>query len=470
MILKVNPLKVLISLISVIAVVGCSNNSDDKKTVKSTGPDPSVGQLGLTCKEFLNTLGPDYVFETLQVPENYNQPNGVRISVGYFRPKILNSKVAIFFNGGPGGDSHSSLQILEESLKNKNLSNRISLVYLDQRGNGCSSEYPYEDKISSTYLERLSHYGSADIVKDAEVIRQKLIGNQKWIAFGQSYGGLIVHRYVADFPESLDKALTHAGSISLNAYERNLARITSQVHVWNLFAQQYPEGYSRLIKLYKFLNSNENYCLDYKVKSKPIIQCGLDIVDELGILSYLGFNDWKLLEDYLKKIIDENGNLDTSYIKKRLALFYEETSSAYNLAMTVIGVVDRGIEAMTASRCQKMYSEISQKLNLVVNDFYTECSTSMQFNYEQNESQKLLLQYISDYKNLVTLEKLKSGIAKMSNNSFYIYSGERDIFVPKGSIEPELKYILPIVNYTHFPNSGHDGFHSEDQVLQDLVK
>ena len=93
-------------------------------------------------------------------------------------------------------------------LEHRNSAQTLSMIYLDQRGNGCSDPYPagpVNTQFTTMTAQRLALYGSRSIVRDAEALRELLLGPGKsWSAFGQSFGGEIVHRYVEMLPQSPD--------------------------------------------------------------------------------------------------------------------------------------------------------------------------------------------------------------------------------------------------------------------------
>ena len=457
-------------VVSLLFIFSCQNNSDSNGQKVSNGKDPSVPSNNLavsSCDEFVQSLGADYMRDQVMVPENYQKPNENLIQVSYFRPKVLASKVVIFFNGGPGGDSHSSYSVLDKTLSDKKLKDQVSVVYLDQRGNGCSTGFPVGSVSDISYLEKLTHYGSIEIVNDAEVIRQKLMGTKPWTVFGQSYGGFLVHRYVSLFPESIVKAISHAGSISLDGFERNKSRITSQVYVWNLFAKEYPAAFDKMKKMKSFLTINKNFCIAYGPKNDSA--CGLEIMDEAGLMSNLGFNKWDRLSKAFDRYVDAQGVLNQTELKKRLDLGFQEDLPGYGPAMSVINITDRGVGSMYASVCLSIYADASAKLGVNADDYFTECSSSIQLNQEESPRRAALVKTLQPYLRLETAAELRSGILKMQPKSFYIYSGDHDTFVPEGSILPELKFINDLVNYKHFATTGHDGFYTEAEVLQQLV-
>ena len=89
-------------------------------------------------------------------------------------------------------------------------------------------------------MTRLSHYGSRGIVADAEAVRKKLLDEKPWIAFGQSYGSFIVHKYSVVAPQGLKAAFGHGSAITEDGYSRSFNRIKAQTRVLNEYFKIYP--------------------------------------------------------------------------------------------------------------------------------------------------------------------------------------------------------------------------------------
>jgi pimeloyl-ACP methyl ester carboxylesterase len=179
----------------------------------SRGPEPQVPLRSETetCARFRESLPADFESDLITVPEDWTRPLGKQIQVFYYlrRAKRADGTPAqpvVFFNGGPSFDSHGVSQMLE-SLEG---STALTFVYIDQRGTGCSDPYPSV----KTDAARLPFYGSRAIVQDAEAIRSRVFGPfTRWHAFGQSYGGFIVHRYLEIAPQGLSGAFAHGASV-----------------------------------------------------------------------------------------------------------------------------------------------------------------------------------------------------------------------------------------------------------------
>ena len=88
------------------------------------------------------------------------------------------------------------------------------VLLLDQRGTGLSTPVTAQSlrglsaKDQAAYLRR---FRADDIVRDAEAIRKRMIGDRRWTILGQSYGGFCAMRYLSASPEGLEGALITGG-------------------------------------------------------------------------------------------------------------------------------------------------------------------------------------------------------------------------------------------------------------------
>jgi hypothetical protein len=438
----------------------CNPSSTSTGEVNSpVGAEPAAfkGKAG-DCQEFIDQLPSDYFKDWIEVPENPADPNGLKINVFYYGKIKDPNNVAIFYNGGPGADSHGNHKNFEEQMEKRDLTNKISFVYMDQRGNGCSDPYPQGSE--PEVLKRLTHYGSRGIVNDSEFLRKHLLGNKPWKIFGQSYGAFIVHRYAILFPKSIVKAYGHANTLNASAEERHYFRISSQHRVLQIYLGIYPEDRERLQELNAQLT--ENFC----VGPKDDLYCGTQIISEMT--SWLGFsNRWPRMHSWLQSMVVDH-QVQKDVLEDYYQKYIYEPPSGKGWASRVIGYWDRDVTSSHSS-CVKIYDRLADlgisKDQLLLN----ECMDNIQFNYS-NKSNEYVAQTLGPKRDLMTIQEFKNALSKMKPKTFYLYSGEKDSFVPKESFQEELAIVKDLLNYTHFENSGHEGFYTEDKVWADLTQ
>ncbi len=211
---------------------GCARIDDSPATsqiIISTDVDGNTGPDSPSCKEFIQKLPSDYFHDFVWVSENPNDSDSPKIQIFYYGNKNTSQTPVVFFNGGPTSNSRGDFQVLRKTQLEHSEYAAIPFVFIDQRGTGCSTPFPRITGLAE--LPRLALYGSEGIVSDAEVIRKKLLGNRPWKIFGQSYGGMIVHRYVTQAPESVESASSHGFALTKDALATLTARIASQKRV-----------------------------------------------------------------------------------------------------------------------------------------------------------------------------------------------------------------------------------------------
>ncbi|WP_206483467.1 alpha/beta fold hydrolase [Thalassotalea sp. G2M2-11] len=160
----------------------------------------------------------------LLVPENYQQPNGEKISINFaVLPAIDNSNdkaPLMFLAGGPGQAAVSLAGGLYKAFNEVRKTRDIILV--DQRGTGQSHPLQCDNAIEmdayqslpedfdvsdvkqciSALTGDLSQYNSENAIRDFDAVRQSL-GHEKITIYGGSYGTRAGLVYMRMFPESI---------------------------------------------------------------------------------------------------------------------------------------------------------------------------------------------------------------------------------------------------------------------------
>ena len=150
------------------------------------------------------------------VPLNYNDPDGEKISVfvrevSMDRSSAIDLPFLVFFQGGPG---HESPRPITNSGWIKRATQDYRVLLLDQRGTGRSSPVTFQTMKGMSgqrMAEWLQQFRADNIVRDAETIRQALIGTEKWSILGQSLGGFCATHYLSFYPGSLETVFITGG-------------------------------------------------------------------------------------------------------------------------------------------------------------------------------------------------------------------------------------------------------------------
>jgi pimeloyl-ACP methyl ester carboxylesterase len=102
------------------------------------------------------------------------------------------------------------------------------VLLLDQRGTGRSTTANRQTLPSrgdaAQQAEYLAHFRTIDIVRDAELIRRQVAGDEPWTVLGQSFGGFCTVSYLSFAPEGVRRALICGGLPSLDAHAVDVYR------------------------------------------------------------------------------------------------------------------------------------------------------------------------------------------------------------------------------------------------------
>jgi len=155
----------------------------------------------------------DHRFE---VPLDHEDPKKGRIEV--FGREVVSAKPGsedlpwlVFFQGGPG---HGSPRPMSSTGWLGTATDSYRVFLLDQRGTGRSTPVLAQTMVGKSddeIAEYLGYFRADSIVHDAEFIRRKLVGNDRWTGLGQSYGGFCLTQYLSQAPEGLAAVLITGG-------------------------------------------------------------------------------------------------------------------------------------------------------------------------------------------------------------------------------------------------------------------
>ena len=173
---------------------------------------------------------------TFSVPLDHAVPLGERIDVfarevrapgpaGERRPWL------VFLQGGPGfgsprpsgaGGSGSVAGWIGRAVQD------FRVLLLDQRGTELSTpvnrQTVPERGDAARQAEYLAHFRADSIVRDCELIRRELAGDEPWTVLGQSFGGFCATTYLSIAPEGLRRVLICGGLPSLDAHADDVYR------------------------------------------------------------------------------------------------------------------------------------------------------------------------------------------------------------------------------------------------------
>ena len=106
------------------------------------------------------------------------------------------------------------------------------VLLLDQRGTGRSTPVTHRSLLrrgdAQAQASYLRHFRADSIIRDAELIRHELTGDQPWSVLGQSYGGFCITTYLSFAPEGLRQAFITGGLPPIHQTPDEVYRATYQ--------------------------------------------------------------------------------------------------------------------------------------------------------------------------------------------------------------------------------------------------
>ncbi len=195
-----------------------------------------------------------------ELPVDYANPSAAKINV-FAREVVAPGKESadlpylVFFQGGPGSGAPRPTG---SSGWIKRAVQEFRVLLLDQRGTGASTPITAQSLRHLTpeaQADYLQHFRADNIVRDAEAIRQTLIGDTPWSILGQSFGGFCAMNYLSSAPEALKEVLITGGIPSLTRTVDDVYRATyPRVMAKNRsFYERYPDDVQRVREIVQHL-------------------------------------------------------------------------------------------------------------------------------------------------------------------------------------------------------------------------
>jgi len=166
----------------------------------------------------------------------------------------------LFLQGGPGGKSPRPGGWGSGWLEEATRTHRVLL--LDQRGTGRSrplTRRAIEGMSDAEVASYLRLFRADSIVRDAEVVRDRVAGGRTWETLGQSYGGFVTMTYLSLAPEGLDACYVTGGLPGLTAtaddvYARTYPRVARKNEA---FYARYPDDAVLVRRIADHLDTDE---------------------------------------------------------------------------------------------------------------------------------------------------------------------------------------------------------------------
>ncbi len=188
------------------------------------------------------------------VPLRHEEPGGETIEI--FAREVRSPRHAddaerpylLHLNGGPG---FPCLRPTEPTQWLGTALEEFHVVLLDQRGTGLSTpanaQTLPERGDDEAQAEYLTNFRADAIVRDAELVRERLIGDAPWSILGQSFGGFCATTYLSQATHGIREAfitggLPPAGRHIDDIYRSLIGRMERRLEV---YFERYPEDRQR---------------------------------------------------------------------------------------------------------------------------------------------------------------------------------------------------------------------------------
>ncbi len=412
---------------------------------------PQAGCPGLQSEE----IPAYYKRGFVTVPEDWENPGGGKIRVFYYgNVEDDGGTPVVFFNGGPGQSSYSSSSRFQtvEAAKNR------TIIFLDQRGTGCSTPYPGE--LTAEAAARLANYGSRAIVRDAEAVRKKLFGDKKWKVFAQSYGGLIAHRYLAVAPEGVEGLFVHGFAMMSDWSELFKLRLLSQKRIAGEYFKKYPQDRARLESFRAQIGEEDCF------SGESTRVCGPAVLDSFSMLLGLP-GEWWQLHSALAGLADEDGALNKAALRR-----YAEGVIRGNLDKVFM---PGAIIARMEMSDQGHPDQCAAALGLLEKEGYdlddwplNECRFFSSLSSIGETSQVVDVINSAAAFDPLLFADVQAGLLARPGLTIHLYSGGLDAYSPLEIFREETGALGGAVVYKNLPGTGHDGYYLEPEIWDDL--
>jgi pimeloyl-ACP methyl ester carboxylesterase len=195
-------------------------------------------------------------------PLDYARPDAEQITL-FARAVVAPGKAhaalpwLIFFQGGPGFGAlrpDGRTGWLKRALQD------YRVLLLDERGTGLSTPVTTDSLAHlpspQAQADYLTHFRADSIVRDAELIRHQLLGeDERWTALGQSFGGFCVTHYLSAAPQGLAAAIITGGLPPLTGCVDDIYRHTYRTLLDKnrRYFARYPEDAARVREIVDYL-------------------------------------------------------------------------------------------------------------------------------------------------------------------------------------------------------------------------
>jgi pimeloyl-ACP methyl ester carboxylesterase len=137
------------------------------------------------------------------------------------------------------------------------------VLLLDQRGTARSTPVNRQTLPArgdaSRQADYLTHFRADSIVRDCELIRREVAGDEPWTVLGQSFGGFCATTYLSIAPEGLRRVLICGGLPSLDAHADDVYRAAypRMIRKNDTYYTRYPQDVEHVRQIGTYLATHE---------------------------------------------------------------------------------------------------------------------------------------------------------------------------------------------------------------------
>jgi pimeloyl-ACP methyl ester carboxylesterase len=410
------------------------------------------------CKTFLKQLPKTEVRGWLQTTVSDTDQRPVYV---FFHNRPIKRKIPwLYFNGGPMEADHTLPHPVAAHFPETRASSPL-IIFMDQRGTGCSSPLSVQRENVLAYMD----WGSHGIVRDSEALR-KALHYAKWNIVGQSFGGLIVSRYLTDSPESVNKAISHGYALPTEQTKDLVERTLGQEQLIAAYFKKYPDDVAAIKHMTAFI------CQAQKNQSAD---CPGTILSTYALPYFQWYLWWPKLHTALQawmssKLDAQLASIKSPVIKSSTPPGKSTTEIPIPANLNDIATIeaaDRGAEEFYDRKtCEDVEGRLQTAYGTDLFDNFLECASK--------EFKDTLISPGPEFDALETLFKpyavniadLAMSLVRHPEIRFFLTGSRYDYFTNFEKVRAEAETLGTLATFVPLENSGHEGFSTEPKFLE----
>lgn len=400
------------------------------------------------CRKFIRALDADLDYGFIAVPRNWKDNRGKKTHIFFYgRFKGATAAPIVFINGGPGAPGW---RLFKKFYEGKALDG-LPFIFFDQRGTGCSGQYPSLNEAAYQFQQ----YSSESIVRDLEAMRKAVWSGKRWKVFGQSFGSLVAHRYVQIAPEGLAAVYAH-GFALLNDVDQY--RYVSGEYGLSFVRKYYDEYPGDRGVVSRFIEEAERQrCPGGAGLGR--LSCVAELLPQELSNAIRDPRNWGAVHQKLNKL--SAGGLDRPQHEDAS----DERLSGRDIAIHTIvrqEYLPRRYDPADPFSCRDAMNRLISGRPREESIFFANCDDN------HGETLALYASNLSIPVNYLSLDEFKNDLLRSPWVRFYLYSGEFDPYSPPPYFNDEARELAGRITYRMLPGAGHTEFWNNEQILMDF--